>query len=543
MIGEMFVFKKLLLLSLVLTLIVSLPLISVNAQSTTKDMKYNDRFGTPQFISGNLTEPSGLDKNEILFNYLDKEKDLFKFDGNADKNFKIEEKNVDSLGYTFYRLQQMYNNTPIFGFTQTVHINQQGVITAVSGVVAPNLDKDSNLKLTKKISEKTALDTAIADLGFTPEFEVEPTSSLVVYVDNDNAAHYSYLINLNFLYPEPGNWTYIIDAVTGDIHLSYNEIDTLTGTTVTGTGVGVLGDQKSFYSLLSSSTYYLQDNTRGNGVLTYDARNRRVTPGYLWADADNILNATYDHAAVDAHYYAGKTYDYYNNVFGRNSFDDNGAQIISTVHYSRSYNNAFWNGYQMVYGDGDGTLMIELSGGIDVVAHELTHAVTDYTADLIYQYESGALNESMSDVFGTAVEFYDNRNPDWLIGEDIYTPLTAGDALRSMEDPTLYGDPDHYSNLYTGTSDNGGVHTNSGIMNKAAYLMSEGGTHYNVTVQGIGIDKMTAIFYRSLTQYLTASSNFSHMRSAAVQSATDLYGANSPEVTTVNNAFDAVGVY
>ena len=167
---------------------------------------------------------------------------------------------------------------------------------------------------------------------------------------------------------------------------------------------------------------------------------------------------------------------YYKATFNRNSINDAGAPLKSTVHYGSRYNNAFWNGSQMVYGDGDGVTFTSLSGGIDVIGHELTHAVTEYSSDLIYQNESGALNEAISDVFGTLVEFYDNRNPDWEIGEDIYTPGKAGDALRSMSDPTKYGDPDHYSKRYTGTSDNGGVHTNSGIINKQAYLLANGGT-------------------------------------------------------------------
>ena len=196
----------------------------------------------------------------------------------------------------------------------------------------------------------------------------------------------------------------------------------------------------------------------------------------------------------------------------------------------------------MVYGDGDGTTFISLSGGLDVVAHELTHAVTSSSSNLVYQNESGALNEAISDIFGTLVEFYKNNNPDYLIGEDIYTPGTANDALRSMSDPTKYGDPDHYSKRYTGTSDNGGVHTNSGIINKAAYLLAAGGTHYGVTVTGIGNDKVGAIYYRANTVYLTSSSTFSQARAALVQAAADLYGATSAEVNSVKKSYDAVGV-
>lgn len=366
-------------------------------------------------------------------------------------------------------------------------------------------------------------------------------------------------MKLNFLDPEPGNYYYFIEADSGKVLNKYNTIGhvtnenkaplkpeaavkPVTGTNKVGTGKGVLGDTKSINTTLSGSSYYLQDNTRGATIFTYDAKNRSTLPGTLWVDTDNIFNASRDAAAVDAHYYAGVTYDYYKNTFNRNSINNAGAPLKSTVHYGSNYNNAFWNGSQMVYGDGDGSTFVALSGGVDVIGHELTHAVTEYSSNLIYQNESGALNEAISDVFGTLVEYYDNRNPDWEVGEDIYTPGQAGDALRSMSDPAKYGDPDHYSKRYTGSSDNGGVHTNSGIINKAAYLLANGGTHYGVTVNGIGKDKAGAIYYRANTVYFTESTTFSQARAGLVQAAADLYGANSAEVTAVKQSYDAVGV-
>jgi len=156
------------------------------------------------------------------------------------------------------------------------------------------------------------------------------------------------------------------------------------------------------------------------------------------------------------------------------------------------------------------------------------------------QDESGALNEPMSDIFGTLIEYYKGTNPDYLIGEDLF--FQSGQALRSMSDPTQYGDPDHYSKRYTGSNQSKLVHTNSGIINKAAYLIAEGGTHYGVTVSGIGKEKMGKVFYRANTQYLTESATFSQARQATLQSAADLYGAQSPEVTSVKKAFDAIGV-
>ncbi|UPM55767.1 M4 family metallopeptidase [Gottfriedia acidiceleris] len=517
--------------------------------------KYNESVGSPEFVSGQLTKPSTQSPESIVLGYVNANKDKFKLGSkSSEESFIIKSSNKDMLG-TALRLQQVYNGVPVWGSTQTALVADDGVLTAFSGTIAPNLDTKKGLKSEKKVNANKSIKIAEADLGYTPTYEKDPTADLVVYTNGDEAT-YAYLVNLNFLSPKPGNFNYFIDASTGKILNSYNNLDeadssapaakpggTASSTNTTGTGVGVLGDTKTLNMTLSGSTYYLQDNTRAsNGIFTYDAANRQRLAGTLWTSPDNLLNSAYDAAAVDAHYFAGLTFDYYKNVFGRNSYDNKGGALKSSVHYGRNYNNAFWNGTQMVYGDGDGTTFISLSGGIDVVAHELTHAVTETSSNLTYQNESGALNEAISDIFGTLIEFYNNKNPDYLIGEDIYTPKIAGDALRSMSDPTKYGDPDNYANRYTGTSDNGGVHTNSGIINKAAYLVAQGGTAYGVTVTGIGNDKLAQIFYRANTVYLTASSTFSQARAACVKAASDLFGTSSAEVTTVNKAFDAVGV-
>jgi bacillolysin len=519
------------------------------APNVLSNYKYNEVVGSPEFISGNLSKPSGKSAESVVMDYVNGNRDKFKLGSkSAMDSFKITGNQKDKLG-TALRLQQVFNGVPVWGSTQAALVADDGTLTVFSGTVTPNLEAKQGLKKEKKVNGNQAIKIAEADLGFAASYEKKPSAELVVYTQGEDAV-YAYLVNLNFLEPKPGNYNYFVDAANGEILNKYNDLHEakpgggsgITGTNTAGTGVGVLGDSKSLNMILSSTTYYLQDNTRGNGIFTYDAANRSRTPGSLWASLDNLLNAKYDAPAVDAHYYAGKTYDYYKNVFQRNSYDGNGAALKSTVHYGRNYNNAFWNGSQMVYGDGDGTTFIPLSGGLDVVAHELTHAVTDKSSDLIYQYESGALNEAISDIFGTLVEFYNNNKPDYEIGEDIYTPAKANDALRSMSDPAKYGDPDHYSVRYTGTSDNGGVHINSGIINKAAYLLAVGGTHYGVTVPGIGNDKVGAIYYRANTRYFTASSTFSQARASLVQAAADLYGAGSAEVNAVNKSFDAVGV-
>ncbi|MGM9986945.1 MAG: M4 family metallopeptidase [Bacillaceae bacterium] len=531
-------------LTLSVGLLVSQFGITAQAQTTNGAVKkqYSKRIASPEFQSGKLTNPSKQTPKEIVYNFFNTNKKDYKLGTKSAKDsFSIIKSKKVAQNRTNLHLQQVYNNIPVWGFDQRAEVDANGVLTVVSGTVAPDLDTKLKNKKVNTLSSKKAIALAEKDLGFKPSYEVTPSANLVVFLQGDTPI-YAYHVKLNFLAPEPGNYHYFIDSNTGKIVNKYNTIHTVTGTNATGTGTGVLGDTKSINTTYSASKYYLQDNTRGKGIFTYDAKNRTSLPGTLWVDTDNKLTATYDRAAVDAHYYAGLTYDYYKSTFNRNSYDNAGAALKSTVHYSRSYNNAFWNGAQMVYGDGDGSTFISLSGGLDVIGHELTHAVTEYESNLIYQYESGALNEAISDVFGTLVEFKSGKNPDYLIGEDIYTPSTSGDALRSMSNPAAFGDPDHYSKRYTGSQDNGGVHINSGIINKAAYLIAQGGTFYNVTVTGIGNDKLGAIFYRANTQYLTSSSTFSQARAALISAATSLYGSTSQEVKTVTAAFNAVGI-
>ncbi|MGI2326959.1 M4 family metallopeptidase [Planococcus sp. YIM B11945] len=550
--------KNVLSLSLAAALALSAASSSVYAApnlAVSEKVHVNQQNQSADFVVGKLTIPSNKSASGIVVDYLENKQARYKIGKGAAAEFEVLSESKDELGFTNVKLQQTYNGVPVFGSVVSAHVDKDGVLTSVSGEMAPELFANKNLKKGAKLKASKATSIALSDLankiGGTPELDHQQGPELVVFV-KDGQAHYAFSTELEFLYPEPGNYQYFVDAQTGEVLEAFNQIHEAasapsavtapTGTNSVATGRGVLGDAKSVNTVVSSKGSYLVDKTRGNGIFTYNASNGTRIPGTLWLDADNVYNAAYDGAAVDAHVYAGKTFDYYKNTHNRNSYDNKGAQLISTVHYGKNYNNAFWNGSQMVYGDGDGSTFIPLSGGLDVIAHELTHAVTDTTADLIYQNESGAINESISDIFGTFVEYKVNVKPDWLIGEDIYTPSVSGDALRSMANPTLNGDPDHYSKRYTGTGDNGGVHYNSGISNKAAYLLVNGGTHYGVTVTGIGMAKAEKIYYRVLTQYLTPNSNYSHFRATTIQAATDLYGASSPEVASVKAAFSAVGV-
>jgi hypothetical protein len=252
--------------------------------------------------------------------------------------------------------------------------------------------------------------------------------------------------------------------------------------------------------------------------------------------------------AVSLNYsYLDNVYKYYSNTFGRDSFNNSGATLISSVHYYVNYNNAFWNGSQMVYGDGDGVLFSNLATALDVTGHELTHAVTANTSALIYSGESGALNEGISDIFGAMIEASVRgvSANTWKIGEDVYTPNTPGDALRYMNNPTQDGSStDYYPERYTGSADNGGVHWNSGIANLAFYLMCQGGTHPRgktlINVPPVGVDQAQRIWYRANVYHLASNASFMDARAATALSALELYGMTA--YTSVQLAWDAVGV-
>lgn len=484
----------------------------------------------PNFVQGKLSGKLTKDMKGV-HKFFNGNKVKFGVE-NAESEFVELTSKDDNLGYKHIKIQQVVKGIPVYGNEYVVHFNKSGEVYAANGSFDPAARK-AKVDNTKLMKSSKAIDIAKEQVKFDA-LEMEPTAKLYLYnVNNEYIPVYE--VRVNFIYPEPGDWHIFVDAVNGNVVHKYNRV-----ASITGTGKGVLGDTKTLnltQATVSGKTQYqLKDTTRPATITTYTASNGTRLPGSIVYSTTTTIN---DPAAVDAHYYAGVVYDYYKTKFNRNGINNNNMAMKSTVHYYRNYVNAFWSGTQMVYGDGDGVNSLALSGGLDVIAHEMTHGVDDYEAGLIYENQSGALNESMSDVFGTLVEFYaQSSKADYLIGEDIWTPGKAGDALRSMADPTLYGDPAHMNDYQylpnTQEGDWGGVHTNSGIPNKAFYLTA--------TNSNIGIAKAEQIYYRALCNYLTSSSNFSACRAALAQAAADLYGAGGAEAAAVNSAWTAVGV-
>ncbi|RZK96097.1 MAG: M4 family peptidase, partial [Hymenobacter sp.] len=336
----------------------------------------------------------------------------------------------------------------------------------------------------------------------------------------------------------------------------------------TATFATAYSGSRSLATETATGGYHLREYTRGNGIETYNCKKgSSYTAATDFTDADNnwtaaeYNNANFDNVAGDAHFGAQATYDYWKGVHARNSYDNAGAKIKSYVHFDdtpgdgKGFENAYWDGAEMTYGDGASTF--KPLTALDVCGHEIGHAVCEKTANLTYANESGAMNEGLSDIWGASVEKYTCDNlgltkSTWDIGEDI---MKAGGALRSMSNPNLYGQPALYKGKYwaattsapSNANDQGGVHTNSGVLNYWFYLISVGKSGTNevgnaYSVGALGLSAAAKITFRMESVYMTASSTYAQARTYSIQAATDLYGAGSTQVQAVTNAWYAVGV-
>jgi Zn-dependent metalloprotease len=293
----------------------------------------------------------------------------------------------------------------------------------------------------------------------------------------------------------------------------------------------------------------------------FDCQNGTTLPGvFVRGEGSKPVS---DPTANQAYDNAGYCYNYYYNIFGRDSYDNQGAPLNSSIHYSVLYNNAFWNGNQMVYGDGDGVLFADFANDLAVICHELTHAVTQSTSNLRYWAESGALNEAFSDIMGSTSVVYtahpDSDIPDpavaWLMGVNVtlmnlnptgcpFCPI----ATRYMFNPPLDGhSTDFYPERYTGLQDNRGVHSNSGIANLAYVLTVQGGAHpqqktVGTSVIPIGLQVAQQVYYLAFTQYLFSSATFLDARIATIQAAYALYPTSGLILQSTTDAWTVVGV-
>jgi bacillolysin len=452
------------------------------------------------------------------------------------------------------RYQQYWGRAKVLGGQVTLYRDPTGTSTLVIGSYYLNINPSNSVALAPDEVRRTVE----REIGVEGRWQVD------LLIDPKTSRFFYRVENRRF----DSRKFYSIDAENGDVLRKHDGL-------TTGQGTGVKGDSKDLTGLTTFNGAAYELRATDGRQITHDARNRPrhtdlgnsfpvlgvifralILPGLLATDPDDQWvepgsTSPGQAALVDASYYARVTDLYYQTVHGRNSLDNAGLPIVSTAHYSKNYNNAFWNNGQLVYGDGDGASFREFSGALDVVAHELTHGVTEFTSNLIYFNESGALNEAFSDIMGSSVEFFATAqgldptvSADWLMGEDV--TLDAG-GMRNMADPAEAGDPDHYSERQVDGGDNGGVHSNSGIPNHAYYLLVNGGSnagearghpHTGPVVAGIGLATAEQIFYLAFIG-LPEDATMCNARLATVAVATALFPST---VTSVSNAWEAVGV-
>ncbi len=537
-----------------------------------------DADGDIVMIKGSLDKNTNNARNAVqrVQDYLSAMSEVLDLRDVA-KEFRIQNIETDELGIEHIRLQQVLNGVAIYGAEIILH-GKNNHLEMMNGRFYPTPDIQN---LNASLNERAALDNIEKDLqkqGFSTEglhkklkFAGENKVELVIYhKDRDAKAErlsWHYTVFPNRLQ----RFEYFIDAQNGAVLHEFNhtcnfvgeichnhevaeELPPLDGP-YTVDAVDLLGISRTLNTHAVSNTYYMLDTKRTmfnaakskmpddpvGAIWTLDAFNTspEVEATFKYNHVKSTNNIWSNKTAVSAHYNAGIAYDYYKKTFNRESIDGAGGTIISLINITektgKSMENAFWNGEMMFYGNG-GTAFFPLARGLDVAGHEMSHGVIQATAGLEYQGESGAMNESFADIFGAMID----RN-DWQIGEDVVQKsVFPTGALRDLSNPNNGGkslndagwQPKSVSEKYTGSQDNGGVHINSGITNFAYYKFASATTK----------EKGEAVFYRALTKYLVKSSKFIDLRAAVVQSATDLYGATSNEVTQAQNAFASVGI-
>jgi thermolysin len=458
------------------------------------------------------------------------------------EEFQLARVDADDLGMTHVRLTQSAHGFPVVGHEALVHYAPDGRVMSIASTYIAGL---ANVAHAPAISADVAGRTAMDDVASGPagsprEGLFVASAPLVVDAPEAGRARLAYAVHVRSHQDPLVTRTIVVDAARGAVLRREDHLEAYAGL-----GQGVLGDQKPIeIEATDAGIYRLVDRSRTPaGIVTVDARGQQELPGDYIVSTSPV--AGWDPAGVDAHYYGGLVYDYFKHVHLRAGIDGSDGQIVSTVHYGQGFNNAFWNGEQMIYGDGDGQAFRGFAAGLDVIAHELTHGVTQHSSLLAYEGENGALNESISDIFGCIVEhaFLPDPVDNWVIAERI---ALGTKGRRDFRHPWQSGprQPTHMTEFVRTQTDNGGVHVNSGIPNNAMYLMTMGGTNdvSGVTVPaGIGWEKAAGIWYRANEHYFMQGTDFVGAAHGTLQAAKDLL-LTPDEQAVIECAWIAVGI-
>lgn len=483
---------------------------------------------------------------------------------------------IDELGFRHQRLTQVLRGVPVVGADIKVHFDKEGVPYEVSGRLIPGITLDTK----PSINANQAIASAVADFvnkkGFPQAKTIEQPQLVVYAIVNPPQLAYQLAIS-----DSPTRiYRYWVNAKTGAVIDAINQVcsilppsskgkaATIKGTILAGEGGRTLSlagwsENQVYYMYDPASYYYVFNNDGATSPPPFASLSSAYPDGGTYAHRTSIDWGTGDPNEVSVAVNIAYTMGYFKTVHNRSSVNDAGVIVPVLAHFDQNLVNAYWSGTTpgyMAFGDGDGVKATCLAT-LDVCGHEVTHGVTQYTAGLIYRNESGALNESFSDVFGVNIEFnfqadnrsgYPNKKPgtaDWLLGEDCWLSSTALRDMRNPANSATVGSggrqPSKYKGTYwySGTGDNGGVHQNSGVQNFFYYLLCDGGSGTNdglsYSVTGIGITNARRVAYRALTVYCSGSTDYKAVRNAWVSAAQDL---NPSWTTSVKAAWDAVGV-
>jgi bacillolysin len=509
--------------------------------------KQHDALKTPMHLStarvgAPLLGPTAK-ADAVTLDFVNKYRELFKI-ADARAELSVTKSETDELAMKHVRFQQVTHGVPVVGAELAAHYDAAGHLASIdANYIAGIHDIDLQPKIDASVGQEVAMADIVARTKNFDESQIQKSEGkLVVYALDNHTPTLAYEYRVRAVYgAEPAIWVITVDAKTGEIIDRYNNLQT-----VEATGTGVLGPQK-FEVTAANGGFQMLDTSRGVQIRTFTAGNQEVGPGQGATVVTSTSLTSWDTgvgagAAVDAHAYAAAVFDYYKKVHARNAIDGAGGAMLSTAHYGQAYDNAFWDGTGMSYGDG-GQLFKPLSAGLDVVAHEFTHGVTEKTSNLIYKNQSGALNEAVSDIFGVFIEHAvkpdDTKN--WTMGENI--ARQAG-LLRDFKNPAAGDQPANMKNFVNTQQDEGGVHINSGIINNAAFLMTMGGTNpvsQTKVAFGIGWEKSEKLWYRANTKYFLSSTNFAQSATGIMQAAKDV-GLTENEQNIVDCAYKAVGV-
>lgn len=467
-----------------------------------------DDEGIPNFVTGSIgkvtIEPghSSADIEATMFPVLRNAASLFQMNP---EEMVLTRGDTDKEGDQHFRFQQFKNGLMVLGAEVAVHV-RDGVVIGMNG----NARGDLEASVEPKVQEMDAIDAAKAHCSEVLDLTANNAPELA-YKPMRDRLELVYLVDVKGMRKDstPVHDTVVVSTQDGSILQRIAHIHT--------------AKNREMHNL--------------SGGTTLPGPTVRTEGGAAVADA--VVNKNYDHL--------GTVYDCYKTLFNRDSYNNAGAKLISSVHYSTNYVNAYWNGTQMVYGDGDNVTASNLANSLDVTAHELTHAVTSSTSNLTYSGESGGLNEAWSDILGNVCEWYGGgqanppSNNAFLVGEEVWTPNTANDALRYMCNPSQDGSS---LDFWTATAGSVDVHYSSGIANLAFCLLVKGGTHPKgksaTVVTGIGMAKAAQIFYKA-ELLMTPSTNFAGAKTATETAASQL-GYSAADIASVTAAWTAVGV-